>query len=331
MKRILFLVFLILSFECSVNAQRKVKNLKSVDAVQSYTSQKKPILMILPSDNWCALRYFMTSYENQGSKVKVPNYAQAFQEDSELGTVVSKIGELLTKLGYSIKDVEQATKALGQRQAEDDVTVAKNTVSLIEESPLDLLKKRVKADILIQIWWKVNKENDGKSVSFTLEAFDTYTSKRIATSTGTSQTSTDAVPSLLEKSIEQHVGDFDKQMVDYYKSMISNGREIVLNIKKWDDWDKDLETDINGENILDIIDGWLNENTVNSNYNLSDASENFANFEQVHIPLQNNDGRAIDARLYVSGLQKFLKSEYDIPSKLMIRGLGEANLILGNQ
>ena len=161
MKRILFLVFLILSFGCSVNAQRKVKKLKSVNAVQSYTSQKKPTLMILPSDNWCALRYFMTSYENQGSKVKVPNYAQAFQEDSELGTVVSKIGELLTKLGYSIKDVEQATKALDQRQAEDDVTVAKNTVSLIEESPLDLLKKRVKADILIQIWWKVNKENDG--------------------------------------------------------------------------------------------------------------------------------------------------------------------------
>ena len=94
--------------------------------------------------------------------------------------------------------------------------------------------------------------------------------------------------------------------------MISNGREIVLNIKKWDDWDKDLETDINGKNILDIIDNWLNENTVNSNYNLSDASENFAIFEQVHIPLQNKDGRAIDARLYVSGLQKFLKSEYDI-------------------
>ena len=331
MKRILFLVFLVLSFGCSVNAQRKVNKLKSVDAVQSYTSQKKPTLMILPSDNWCALRYFMTTYENQGSKVKVPNYAQAFQEDSELGTVVSKIGELLTKLGYSIKDVEQATKALGQRQAEDDVTVAKNTGSLIEETPLDQLKKRVKADILIQIWWKVNKENDGKSVSFTLEAFDTYTSKRIATSTGTSQTSSDAVPSLLEKSIEQHVGDFDKQMVEYYKYMISNGREIVLNIKKWDDWDKDLETDINGKNILDIIDNWLNENTVNSNYNLSDASENFAIFEQVHIPLQNKDGRAIDARLYVSGLQKFLKSEYDIPSKLMIRGLGEANLILGNQ
>lgn len=41
MKRILFLVFLILSFGCSVNAQRKVKKLKSVNAVQSYTSQKK--------------------------------------------------------------------------------------------------------------------------------------------------------------------------------------------------------------------------------------------------------------------------------------------------
>ena len=43
---------------------------------------KKPTLMVLPSDNWCEQRYFMTKFDNQGTKQKVRNYKQAFQEDT---------------------------------------------------------------------------------------------------------------------------------------------------------------------------------------------------------------------------------------------------------
>ena len=73
----------------------------------SVEAQKKPTIMILPSDNWCEMRYFMTTYDNQGKKVKTPDYQLAFQQDTEIGPVISKIGGLLTALGYSIKDAEQ--------------------------------------------------------------------------------------------------------------------------------------------------------------------------------------------------------------------------------
>lgn len=63
---------------------------------------KKPTIMILPSDNWCNQRYFMMSFDNQGTEVKVPNYQQAFMEDQELPQVISKIGEVLTEMGYSL-------------------------------------------------------------------------------------------------------------------------------------------------------------------------------------------------------------------------------------
>ena len=29
---------------------------------------KKPTIMILPSDNWCEQRFFMTEFDNQGTK-----------------------------------------------------------------------------------------------------------------------------------------------------------------------------------------------------------------------------------------------------------------------
>lgn len=301
-----------------------------ISCVVMAQTAKKPTLMILPSDNWCTMRYFTTTFDNQGTKEKVPNYAQAFQEDAELGAVISKVGGLLTDYGYSLKDAEQELRALTNRVAEDNISTAKNSGSYIAESPLDQLKKRTKTDILIQIWWKVNKVGTQKSVSFTLEAFDSYTSKRIATSSGNGEASDEIIPVQLENIIKNSILDFDKQMTSFYTDITTNGREIVMNIKKWDDWEHDLESEFEGDDLMTIIEDWLHENTVNGAFNLSDATENFMQIEQVRIPLFNEKGRAVDARNFVQGLRNHLKAK-GIPSKLMIRGLGEANLILGEQ
>ena len=116
----------------------------------SVFAQKKPTLMILPSDNWCTQRYFTTTYENQGETVRVPNYQQAFQEDLELNPVISKVGELMTGLGYSLKDAEMELKSISTRTAEDNATLSKSSGAQLTESPLDMLKRRAKADIIIK-------------------------------------------------------------------------------------------------------------------------------------------------------------------------------------
>ena len=122
----------------------------------SVFAQKKPTLMILPSDNWCTQRYFTTTYENQGETVRVPNYQQAFQEDLELNPVISKVGELMTGLGYSLKDAEMELKNISTRAAEDNATFSKSSGAQLTESPLDILKRRAKADIIIQVGWVLN-------------------------------------------------------------------------------------------------------------------------------------------------------------------------------
>lgn len=315
MKRLFFLVVALCAAGLVVSAQ-----------------EKKPTLMILPSDNWCEARYFMTSYDNQGMTVKTPNYQQAFVEDSELPLVISKVGGLLTSLGYSVKDAEQETKAVYARMAEDNLMMSKTSGATIAESPLDMIKRRAKMDIVIQIWWKINKEATGKSVSFILEAFDAYTSKRIATSSGTGMVSTEIVPVMLEQAVKDNIHEFDLQLTRSYQEMEVKGREIVLNVRIWDSWENDLETEYNGDELLDCIQDWLAENAVGGNFNLTDATENFAQFEQVRIPLFDEKGRAMDARAFVNGLRKYLSaSPFDITSKVMLRGLGEANLILGEK
>lgn len=67
--------------------------LLSFSSISFCQKAKKPTLIILPSDNWCTMRYFTTTYNNQGTDVKVANYIQAFQEDTELCSVIANIYE----------------------------------------------------------------------------------------------------------------------------------------------------------------------------------------------------------------------------------------------
>ena len=298
-----------------------------------FAQAKKPTLMILPSDNWCEQRYFMTEFDNQGTKQKVPNYKQVFQEDTEIGQVISKIGSLMIDRGFPLKDAEQEIKAIEARTAEDNMTNSVASGSSIAESPLDKLKNKAKADIIIQIWWKVNKTDQGKSISFILEAFDAYTSKRIAAATGNgTPNQSDIVPVLLQNAILNNIDPFVAQLQKHFDDMMLNGREIMLTVKRWNTWDKNLETEVAGEEIIDHITNWMKKNTVNGRFTNSDATENVLKFDQVRIPLYDATNKALDARLFAKGLQKFLKAApYNFEVKLMTRGLGEAILILGEK
>lgn len=288
--------------------------------------------MLLPSDNWCTQRYFTRPFDNQGTTVKVSDYQRAFTEDIELPQVISKVGGVLTEMGYSLKDAEMEIKSLGVKQAEDNAMSSKTSGASIAETPLDILKRKMKSDIVIQIWWNITKDHAGKIVSFTLEAFDAYTNKRIATATGNTKPTADAIPVALEKAVKDNVKEFDKQLDRWYADQKKNGREIVMTVRCWDSWNKDLETEFDGEELTDCIQDWIRRNTVNGSFNLSDGTESFAQFEQVRVPLTDDKGRAMDARAFATALRKYLqKAPYNITSKVVVRGLGESILILGEK
>jgi len=298
-----------------------------------YGQAKKPTLMVLPSDNWCEQRYFMTTFDNQGTKMKVPDYKKAFQEDLEIGQVIAKIGSLLIDRGFPLKDAEQEIKNLEAQSAEDAMTSSATSGAGLAESPLDKLKKRAKADIIIQIWWSVNKATDGKSVSFTIEAFDAYTSKRIASSTGTGKPSqTELVPVMLQEAVLSNIDGFLNQLQKHFDDMFENGREIIVRVKRWESWDKNLEFEIQGKEISDYINDWMQTHTVKGRFTASDVTENFIKYEQVRIPLYDSNNNAIDARQFTKELQKYLKgAPFNFECKLMTRGLGEAIVVIGEK
>ena len=299
-----------------------------------FAQAKKPTLMVVPSDVWCNQNGYMLSFDNQGSTVKIPDYKRAFQENSEVLQVISQINGMMAERDFPLKNMESAIKTLESDAAENNMRSSKETGSGVTESPIDALKKIAKADIIIQLTWTVNKTGPKKSINFNLQGLDAYTDKQIATATGTGAPSFSAeIPVLLSEAVLSHMDNFTGSLQTHFDDMFENGREIIVRIQQWDDFDGDLETEYgdDDEELGIIIEDWLADNTVKGRFNTTDMTATMALFEQVRIPLMNEKGRAMDARRFVRGLSKTLKSQYDIPNKLVMKGLGRATIILGSK
>ena len=296
----------------------------------SCQAPKKPSLIILPSDNWCTERYFIQKIDNQGTMTDMVDYERAFKEDVELPMVISTVGGFLAEKGYAVKDAEQASKNLRTAIAENNATMSKSGVSLAENT-LDVIKNRVKADILVQVSWTYLGSGSNQTTQYTIETFDCYSGFRIpATITGFGKGSKSSIVSVLAKGIPSKLGDFDKKLQAYFDGLAANGREISIDVRRWADWENDFDTKYDGEPLTDIIEKWVADNSVNASYNMTESDENIAKFEQVHIPVFNDRGTAMDARNFASKFRVFLKNKLNIPAKVISGGLGKVVIILGD-
>lgn len=292
---------------------------------------KKPTIMVVPSDQWCNQNGYMTNYENQGKITKVPDYKMALQENSDLNMVISKINEMMTERGFPLKNLESCLKTLESQAAEDAMLTSKSGGE-VSESPIDKLKKIAKADIIIQMSWTINAVGPKRSISFNLQGLDTYTSKQVAGASGTGSPSfTSETAILLEEAVLSYIDNFNAQLQTHFDDLFTNGREVILRIKVFGSWGEDLESEYDNMELSEVIENWVNDNTVNHRFSLSDATENMMLFEQVRIPLLNENERPVDARNWARNLQKYLKNTYQIESKLMTLGLGQAQLVLGEK
>ena len=296
----------------------------------AFSQAKKPTLMVVPSDLYCNQHGYMQTFNNQGQTENVPDYKRALQNDPQLLTGITVIGQMMADRGFPLKLMEQELKSLNEESAEDALLTSKSG-SDIAESPVDRLKKKSKSDIILQTTWLVNRTGPKYSLTFNLQGIDAYTNKQIAACQGTGDPTFSAeLPVLIEESIANHLETFTTQLQNHFNDMFENGREITLRVKKWDDSEYDLESEFNGTELSDIIEDWVSANTVKGRFNTSDATENFMYFEQVRIPLFDENQRAMDARRWTRGLINKLKT-LGVPAKLMMKGLGQATIVIGGK
>ena len=225
-------------------------------------------------------------------------------------------------------------RTMEQSAAENEMLTSSSSGAILAETPYEKVVNRAKADILVEVTWKINETGPRRSVTYTLRGLDAYTNKQIAAATGTGDPSLAAeTPVLLEEAVLNNMDNFTSQLQTHFDDLMTNGREVSLEVLVFDNGSGlNLESEFDGEMLTDIIDEWMYNNTQEHRYNLSDATENRMVLEQVRIPLYRANGMPMDTRAFANNLRRFLRAEpYKVTSKLLTKGLGKAILVIGEK
>lgn len=298
---------------------------------------KKPIIMVVPSDQYCISKGYKIEFDDMGTKRVLPDYKAALQNDSDLRLVISKMSGLMADRGFPLKDLEQELKSLETASAELSMLSDKDMGMGVAESPIDALKRTAKADIIMDLSFEIKPMGPKKYITYILNGLDAYTSKNVASASGSGEPSSAVVVDvLLEEAVLGRMDEFNDRLMAHFVDMFEKGREIKVMVQVWESWGQNLESEFgdDGDELSFIIEDWMALNTVEGRFNLSDGTENFMKFEQVRIPLfktVRDRERAIDARGWARDLSKMLKNDLGIENKLYMRGLGEVWFLLGSK
>lgn len=300
--------------------------------IAGFSQAKKPTLMVIPSDAWFIDNNYYNEIETSFGTKKVPNYTAALQEDLELLNVISRINGLMAERGFPLKNLESVLKDLEQEQMENAALMSKSGAA-VDESALDMILNQAKADIIIQLTYQIKETGPRKHIIVNLQGLDSYTNKQIASAQGIGAPSLAAETAvLLDEAILANMDNFTGTLQVYFDDLFENGREIAIEVLTFDSWGHDLESEIGGEEVGYTIEDWLAANTVKGRFSTSTATATKMEFEQVRIPLYSDRGRALDARGFARELSKFLRNDpYQITNKVVAKGLGEVQIILGEK
>ena len=309
-------------------------------ALIMFGQAKKPILMVVPSDNYCMQHGYSINVNIDGENRLLPDYRKALQQDEDIRLVMIKMGSIMAERGFPLKDLEQTLKSIDSQTAETSMLSSKSSGAAIMETPIDILKRTAKADIILDLGFVVKSQGPNNYVTFTLKGLDAYTNKQIAGAAGAGKPSSAAtVDLLLEEAVLSHMDNFNAQLMTFFEDMFAKGREVTLVLRVWDNADIDMEQDYEVDGLMDMlgfhIENWMADNTVSGRFSTINATETMMRFEQVRIPvMMEYKGReiAMDTRRFASNLSRYLsKPPFNIESKIYQRGLGEAWLILGEK
>lgn len=299
-----------------------------------FSQAKKPTLMVVPSDQWCNKNGYGEMVDNQGVEVFVPSYKKALIGDDNLKSVITAINGLMQDRGFTCQDLEATVASLNNQDAELSAFQSKSGAQ-VQTNQIMQLRQRARADIILELSWIVEKLGPKNAINYTLRAVDSYTNKQVASSTGTGEPSfTASVSSLLAEAVNSHIEEFCERLQNHFDDLFANGREITININVFENAEGiNLETEFGGKELREIIEDWVNDNTVSHRFSLAASNEAYMQFTDVRIPMYDDNGRAQDAGRYIRGLVNFLKGAPCNIQKIKRdnAGLGTARLIIGDK
>ena len=321
----LFISFMALICTLGAFAQSTAENINQPKAM-------KPIIMVVPEKAWCINQGFV-----KDDDPKSPDYEKALLNNDVLN-VITKMGGIMQERGYPLKNLQSALDELKNESAMDLALVSKADGEIVEDE-LDQLTRVAQADILVNIAFTRTKYGPRNMVEFRVTSIDAATSKQIGGETGRSSASGAPISALLEESVLGFIDNFTGSIQRHFEDLVANGREGSVIFKIASDCPLNFESDVtlNGETgeLSEVIDYWMNENTMNGSFTQNGKTRNRMSYEQVRFPLFGKGKfggkpKAINMEGFIKPITSFL-SQFGVSVATVPVGIGKAYVVLGGK
>lgn len=288
----------------------------------------KPSVMVVPGDAWCA----SAGYTLKSGGETYPDYGRALVSDRDLNNVISKINILMADRGFPLENLETALKNMKTEDLERRLYTDRSG-NAIAENPLDMVYRAAAADIVLQLSWNVNKTGPKNSITFNLQALDSYTAKQVAGVEGTGAPSFSAdIPTLLEEAVVSRMDVFCDRLMDYFSDARANGREISIDVLLGKDVGADFNTEFDDYELAEVITRQVARNAVGHSFGKAPSTDTMLRFKSVRMPVADEDGMPVDAYSFARRIMRPLRKEpYNFNYKVISKGLGKAVVVLGEE
>ena len=243
--------------------------------------QTQPKIMVIP-------------YVTEGVDIR-----KTIEGDPNIRLVLSKIRESFDRRNYTTVDFESKLKAQSANNA------------LAQGAQKDLRSMIIQgsgADIYVEAEYILNESASGNSVKIIMKACDVSTGAALANKDAFSgQFYTNDIGRLAGAAVEKVSDEFLSVIQSKFDDIVANGRSIAVNFTVDGASAVTLQQEFNGTELADLITDWVASHSFQNNYHVQGSTELELIFDDVRIPLKDDNGRNYNIQMFDRELRQYLR------------------------
>lgn len=236
-------------------------------------------------------------YAKQGEDI-----SQVIENDVNKRIVLAKIREAFDSRGFTTVDFAAKLKSISRSNG------------LAQDSQSDLKAMIIQnsgADIYVEAEMDILISSSGNSVKTILTAYDVSTGGSLSNKVGDSgKFYTDDIGKLGAKAVEKVADEFLNTMQVKFTDIVENGRSIIVDFGFDAASSIAMSTEIGSEGLAlsDHLELWMSEHAYKNNYHIQGTTDKKMIFDDVRIPLKDDNGNNYNINKFGLEFMKFARS-----------------------
>lgn len=289
--------------------------------------QARPTIMVIPGDQVLQNFRSLRTERVGGREYIIRDYKNYLLKDDRAKRIISTIQDEFNNLNYPLNDFEQTLKQLDTQEATD-------MADGFEKDAKTQLLTVAQPDIILELSYDTSRDKismtshnyshrGDKNISFTLNAFDAYTNKVVATMTS-SNIKGESTTQAIQASIKENMPAFQQDIQKYFSDILTRGRDITVRIAVENGASISLNDEsVEGDTYADWIIDYIKTHTIKGAYKLQRNTNKELYFVNCRVKLLNEDGTQYGVYDWTRDLQKNLRKNLGLKCSNKAQGLGE--------